>query len=299
MILSASRRTDIPAYYSEWFLNRLREGYVLTRNPMNPSQISRITLSPEVVECIVFWTKDPLPMMNKLSTIEEMGYPYYFQFTLTPYAKDLESNLRDKKELIKTFLQLSETIGKKKVLWRYDPVILNRELTISDHREKFLYLCNQLRGYTDSCTISFIDLYAKLKKVSEQKLIRGITEEEMHQLAADFAKIAKNHGITLKTCSETVDLTAYGILPASCIDQKTIEDICGHPIQAKRDSNQRHGCGCIQSIDIGVYNTCKNGCSYCYANYSTSSVEKNYRSHNPSSEILIGEVRPGEKIIQR
>lgn len=290
MILSASRRTDIPGHYSEWFLKRLKKGYVLTKNPMNPSQMSRILLSPKVIDCIVFWTKDPHPMMNKLKLLDQMGYLYYFQFTFTPYGNDVERNLRNKEEIIQTFIELSETIGKEKVFWRYDPIIINDEYNRKYHRESFSYLCDRLCKYTDSATISFVDMYRKFQKQAEINRIRTVTEKEMHQLASDFSQISKKYNVMLKACSETIDLSPYGIRKASCIDQTTIEGICGYTLDVKKDSNQRSGCGCIQSIDIGVYNTCKNGCIYCYANYSSETVERNYNSHNPESEILVGSV---------
>ncbi len=302
MIISASRRTDIPSYYSEWFLNRLRAGYVLTRNPMNYSQVSRIRLSPEVIDCIVFWTKDPYPMMDKLPLLDQMGYRYYFQFTLTPYGRDMEHNLRDKNDILKTFRKLSETIGRERVLWRYDPVILNDNLTISYHQEKLEYLCSQLKDCTEVCTISFVDLYRKLKKrndPSNAAHIREIAEEEMGRLAAAFAEAGRRHGITIKSCCEQMDLRGYGIYPGSCIDKAAIDKICGYSIDSRADTSQRPGCGCIQSIDIGVYNTCKNGCSYCYANYSENSVTRNYLSHNPESEILIGTVKEADRVTDR
>jgi hypothetical protein len=299
MILSASRRTDLPAFYSEWFLNRLRAGFAYTRNPMNRSQVSRIPLSPEVTDCIVFWTKDPAPLMDSLSVIDSMGYHYYFQFTLTPYGKEIEQNLRDKQDIIQTFITLSKTIGKEKVLWRYDPVILNDSLTIAYHQDMFERLCRQLKGFTEICTISFVDLYTKLNQTVKRKLIREITEDEIYKTAGVFSEIGREHGIEIRACSEKIDLTRFGIKAASCIDKQTIEKICGYTIASKPDSNQRPGCGCIQSIDIGVYNTCKNGCIYCYANHSSASIEDNFAKHNPNSEILIGSVGAEEKIITR
>ncbi|MBH1941585.1 DUF1848 domain-containing protein [Mobilitalea sibirica] len=296
MILSASRRTDLPAFYSDWFMNRLKEGYVLTRNPMNPLQVSKITLSPKVIDCIVFWTKDPANIIDKLPELDAMGYQYYFQFTLTPYNKELEQNLRDKQDIIRTFLMLSEKIGKEKVLLRYDPVILNDIITIEYHRNSFEALCKQLTDYTEICTISFVDLYSKLKKAVSKHLIREITDDEKYQLARYFSDIGRDYGIEIRSCCEKLDLKEYGIKPSSCIDQKTIEKVCGYSIDAKQDNNQRTGCGCIQSIDIGVYNTCKNGCVYCYANDNASSVEKNYHSHNSYSDLLIGTVNPNVKI---
>lgn len=308
MILSVSRRTDIPSYYSEWFMNRLKAGYVLTRNPMNASQISRLKLSPEVIDCIVFWTKDPSPLMDKLTLIGEMGYRFYIQFTLTPYGRELEKNLRSKEEIIDTFIRLSQEIGKEKVLWRYDPIILNDLFTISYHREKFEELCNRLKDFTDICAISFVDLYPKLKhkinkipnnSLSTHNLLREISDEEIQELAGILSEIGRQYGIELRACSERINLEPYGVRAASCIDQATIEKICGYPIDGKADKNQRPYCGCIQSIDIGVYNTCRNGCLYCYANHSDTSVDKNYRSHDPASEILIGTVNPYDKVTDK
>ncbi len=287
MILSASRRTDIPCYYSEWFFNRLKEGYVLSSNPMNRKQLRNLSLSTDEIDCIVFWTKDPLPMMDRLPIITSMGYCYYFQFTLNPYDRSLEQNLRKKKDIIATFKKLSDLLGKEKVLWRYDPIIINQDLTISYHEENFAKLCRQLRGYTDICTISFVDLYHKLNKSVKDSILTLITEEQMHQLAYHLSMIAKEYDIELRACCEQVDFTKDGIKPAACIDKKVIEHICGHAIPIKKDRNQRPCCGCLQSIDIGVYNTCKNGCVYCYANHSEASINNNLRRHDPSADILI------------
>lgn len=296
MIISASRRTDIPGFYSEWFMNRLKEGYVLTRNPMNHAQVSKIILSKELIDCIVFWTKDPLKMMDKLTQLDNYGYPYYFQFTLTPYGKELESNLRDKTEILETFIRLSNQIGSERVLWRYDPIILNHNITIDYHKQKFKQLCQTLSGYTKVCTISFVDEYTKLSNVLKSGKIRELTEAEMIQLAKFLSLTGKQYGIEVRSCCEKLDFTAYGIKPASCIDKQTIESITRSSLNVKTDINQRQGCGCISSIDIGVYNTCNNGCIYCYANYSTSSVLNNIRNHNKESNILIGTVHSDEKV---
>jgi len=292
MIISASRRTDIPAFYSDWLINRLRTGYALARNPMNPAQISRIPLSPDVVDCIVFWTKDPLPLLPRLPEIDRLGYRYYFQFTLTPYDCALEKNLRDKDAAIETFIELSKRCP---VLWRYDPIILNDQLDIAYHAGQFTRLCEKLHRHTPHVTISFVTKYAKLKT----PLIRPITESEMAGLAGRFAEIAGQYGLPGKACCEKMDLTPYGIQKASCIDCAIVEALCGGKIAAPQDKNQRPGCGCLTSIDIGVYNTCGHGCIYCYANHSAGSVAANMRRHDPAGELLLGEVAPGEKITMR
>jgi hypothetical protein len=290
MIISASRRTDIPAYYSQWFLNRLKAGYVITRNPMNPKQVSRISLSPEAVDCIVFWTKDPMPMMDKLPEIDSMGYSYYFQFTLTPYGRDIERNLREKREILRTFQQLSGLLGKERIVWRYDPIVMNASLTIPYHLQHFERMCGVLSGYTSQCTISFVDLYSKLSKIIKKNIIREIGTEEMLEIAERFSSIAQRYGIELRSCSEKLDLSQFNILPAACIDKTKVEEVCGHPITWSRDRNQRPGCGCMKSVDIGVYNTCRNGCIYCYANHSDASIEKNCKRHDSKSDILIGTI---------
>jgi hypothetical protein len=261
MILSASRRTDIPAFYAQWLINRLRAGYLLTRNPFNAAQVRRIELCPSLIDCIVFWTKDPAPMLPFLDELDAMGYPYLFQFTLTPYDRQIERHLRPKEEILRTFLALAQRLGPGRVFWRYDPIILNHGITTQDHLRDFTSLCDRLRGHTPGVTISFVDLYPKLKT----PLLREITADEMAEISAAFSAIAGERGLSIRACCEKTDLTPYGIRPASCIDREAIESLCGHAISAKPDKNQRPGCGCVASVDIGAYNTCQNGCVYCYA----------------------------------
>jgi hypothetical protein len=295
MILSASRRTDIPCYYSEWFMNRIRAGSVCMRNPMNHKQLSRIRLSPEVVDCIVFWTKDARSMMDKLPELDRLAYKYYFQFTLTPYDKTIEKNLRDKTEIIETFIQLSRIIGKERVIWRYDPILLNDIIDIPYHKEQFERFCDRLAGYTETVTVSFVDMYPKLKT----DLIRPITDEEITELSAFLGAQARAHNLKITACCEETDLSQYGIQKASCIDKSLVERICGHAIDTERDKNQRENCGCCKSIDIGSYNSCLNGCVYCYATDSQTSAKRRNKSHNPQSELLIGTVGEDEKIIEK
>jgi hypothetical protein len=284
MILSASRRTDIPAYYSEWLINRLRAGFVSARNPMNHAQVRRIILNPDVIDCIVFWTKDPLNMLDKLNIIDKLGYRYYFQFTLTSYGKTVEKNLRDKEEITKTFCELSDRIGKERVVWRYDPIILNDVFDFAYHKEQFSRLCSKLGGHTKQCIISFVDIYPKLKT----NILREISMNEMIELGKMMVSAAKDFDITVKACCEKSLLYEYGIEQANCIDKTLIKNICGYSLNIKRDRNQRDSCGCYESVDIGAYNTCRNGCVYCYANYSDASVYNNCKRHDPQGEFLIG-----------
>jgi hypothetical protein len=294
MIISASRRTDIPCLFGEWFINRLRAGWVLVRNPMNHAMLSRIPLSPDIVDCIVFWTKDAANIIPRLQTIEDMGYKYYFQFTLTPYGSDIEKNLRGKADIEDTFIELSGRIGKERVLWRYDPVVLNDRIDAAYHKERFLRMCEKLYKHTESITISFADIYPKLKT----GLLREITDEEIDRLGSFFGRTAKSYGLRAFACCEKTDLTVYGIEKSACINKALIEKICGCPLDLAPDKNQRSGCGCCESIDIGAYNTCPNGCVYCYANSGTA-AERRYKSHDPAGELLCGVVGEGEKITER
>ncbi len=300
MILSVSRRTDIPAFYTEWFMNRLRAGFVCVRNPMNQGQISRIVLNPEVVDCIVFWTKNPEPLLDQLDAIDAMGYPYYFQFTITPYNSTMETALGDKNKIIETFAALSRKIGKDKVVWRYDPIIVNDKLTPEAHLEAFDKMAAKLMDFTNECVISFVDPYRKTKRQMGDQWVRELTENEMRQVAAGFSRIASRAGISLKTCAERMDLEEYGIGHASCIDRRKIERILSCPLtdKVKRDS-QREACGCMECMDIGAYNTCRNGCRYCYATFSPEMTIRNCRNHDPHSALLIGGITAADKVTDR
>jgi hypothetical protein len=287
MIISASRRTDIPAYYSEWFVNRIQEGFLYVRNPMNIHQISNIKLGRDVVDGIVFWTKNPIPMMDKLDKFKD--YPYYFQFTLTPYGREIEQGLPSKEEkLIPAFCELSKELGRERVVWRYDPIFLNDKYTMDFHKEHFRILASQIGRYTEKCTVSFLDLYRNTARNIQPFGIRTLNREEQRKLMTEFVKTAEEYGLYIDTCAEEIDLSQLGIKHACCIDKGRFERIGGYKLEAAKDSNQREACGCISSIDIGAYNTCKNGCVYCYANFSKNIVNKQARAHDVNSPLLFG-----------
>ena len=289
MIISASRRTDIPSYYSEWFFNRLKDEYVYVRNPMNPHRISEVSLSPDVVDGIVFWTKNPTPMINRLDELQD--YTYYFQFTLTPYGTDIEKNVPSKNDIvIPTFQKLSSMIGKEHVIWRYDPILLNEKYTMQYHTKYFRVLCDRLADYTEKCTISFLDLYKNIQRRIVPLGIHSLTTVQAEELTGFFCEIAKEHDIYIDTCAEEIDLSKYGVRHASCIDRDRIERIGKCKLNIERDKNQRAACGCVAGIDIGAYNTCRNGCVYCYANFNQILVNDCFRKHNPHSPLLYGEV---------
>lgn len=298
MIISASRRTDIPTYYSAWLFNRILDGYVYVRNPMSYHQVGKIILSPAVVDGIVFWTKNPIPMLRRLNELEK--YNFYFQFTLNPYGKDVEPNIPSKKEyIIPAFIELSKIIGRERVIWRYDPILFNDHYTMEYHRKYFRKLASLLSNYTEKCTVSFLDMYQKTERNIRPLQIIPETHEQQLDLMFSFSEIAKEYGIYIDTCAEAIDLSGLKIAHACCIDKERFERIGNFKLSLDKDKNQRPECGCIASIDIGAYNTCKNGCLYCYANYSKTAVQKTTEKHNPESPLLYGEIEPDDKIIER
>ena len=298
MIISASRRTDIPTYYSEWFFNRLREGYVLVRNPMNARQISRISLSPEAVDGIVFWTKNPVPMLSRLGELEP--YPYYFQFTLTAYGRDVEPNLPGKNGvLIPAFQELSRMAGRERVVWRYDPIFLSDRYTVEYHCRYFRVLAAKLGEYTEKCTVSFLDFYRSTARNMRSLHIREMTAAQQREMMERFSEIAGEYGLYIDTCSEAISLEDLGISHASCVDRERLERIGGYRLKVGRDRNQREECGCAASVDIGAYDTCGNGCLYCYATDSPPRAAERVRAHRPDSPMLFGTVGPEDVIRER
>ena len=263
MIISASRRTDIPAFLSDWFFEKLKQGFVDVPNPINPKQIRRVDLGFENVDCIVFWTKNPAKILSRLTELAE--YNFYFQFTLNAYNQIFEPNVPILKERIETFKQLSDLIGPERIKWRYDPIFLCEDINCNGHIEKFNYLAKSLNGFTNECTISFLDSYRKSDKRLKPYTVRQLSEIEIIDLAKSFAEIALNNNIQLYTCAEKIDLSEIGIKHGSCIDKAFVESLTGKLLHIKNDKNQRTECGCYSSVDIGQYRTCGHGCLYCYA----------------------------------
>ncbi len=292
MIISASRRTDIPALYPQWFLNRLKAGEVLVPNPYNRKKVSRISLSPDTVDCIAFWTKNPEPILPFLKEIDEMGYQYYFQMTITDYDSDMETELPSIAESMATFLLVSEMLGKERMDWRFDPIILNEKYTVPYHLEKFEMMCEWMHKATTRCIISFVDTY-------KDSPFLELEQEDMIELAEGLSKIARNYQLPIYTCSEKIDLSRYGIQHGACIDKEKIHKLIGYKVDLKKDPGQRRECGCAESIDIGMYDTCIHGCKYCYATGSLESAKKKYGQHDPGSLLLTGNLKGDEVITDK
>lgn len=296
MIISASRRTDIPAYYGEWFINRLKENYVLVRNPFNPAHVSRIRLCKDDIDCIVFWTKNPMPFIRWLPFI---NIPYYFLFTITGYGTDLEKSIPDKELLIDSFVHLSSICGRERVVWRYDPVVLTDKYNIDWHISNFSELAEKLHSYTRKCIFSFLHLYEKCKTNLKNTGAREISGSERIILAGEMAKTANSLQIELESCATETELSMFGIRRGSCINKTIIEKMTGTRLKSVKDKYQRKHCGCLESIDIGAYNTCPGYCLYCYANSGYDRIKKNFESHDPLSPLITGRLLPGDKVFDR
>jgi len=298
MIISASRRTDIPAYYSQWLFRRLKEGYALVRNPVNFHQVSRISLTPDAVDGIVFWTKNPIPMLDDLHRLRD--YAYYFQFTINAYGTDVEPRIPSKRDfIIPAFQKLSQQIGPHRVVWRYDPVFLSETYSPEYHIHYFEQLAKRLSPHTETCVISFLDTYRNTEDNMAGLGMRAAAVQEMRSLAGQLAEIAKSYGLKMQSCAEDMVLEEWGIARGRCVDGQLFERILQRPLRTKKDPNQRPECGCVESLDLGAYNTCRGGCRYCYACFDERTVRRNTKKHDPRSPLLVGEVEAEDRVVQK
>ncbi|MDD2364554.1 MAG: DUF1848 domain-containing protein [Desulfuromonadaceae bacterium] len=298
MIISASRRTDIPAFYAEWFMNRVREGYFHRVNPFNSNQVSGFSLKPEDVDAICFWTKNPRPLMKHLNELDERGLNYYFQFTLNPYDKTFEPNVPSLQEGISTMIELAGHIGSERVVWRYDPVILSTVTPVAWHLEQVEHIAGQLKNATSRLVFSFYDFYGKGQgRLNKSLLGTGIKLEDicapnqkdaLEQIARGFKEIADRFGLQIFSCSEDIDLNSIGIQHGACIDGALISELFGIDAVSGKDKNQRESCGCVESADMGMYNSCHFRCTYCYANFNEGMIDANCQKHYPDSPSLLG-----------
>ncbi len=294
MIIQTGMRTDIPAFYSEWFVNRIKEGFVLVRNPYNPSQVSRYSLSPDVVDLIGFCTKNPAPMLPHMDILK--GYGQYWFVTITPYGKDIEPNVPDKMKVMEDFKKLSDIVGVDSMGWRYDPILVDEEHPVDWHIAEFGKMAETLSGYTNTCVISFIDLYSKGRRNFPEA--REVCNKDRLRIGKAFIEIAQGYDITIKPCAEGKKLEPYGADCSGCMTVKTYEKALHANLDVpRRGTNQRNGeCACLLGTDIGAYDTCGHLCRYCYANVHTDLVRENMRRHDPKSPFLIGSEQPGDVI---
>lgn len=292
MIINTGNRTDIPAYFSEWFFNRIREGYVCVRNPYYPSQASRYRLHPAVVDCIAFCTKNPEPMLSRLDEID-MFRQFWF-VTITPYGEDIEPDVPEKERVMDSFRRLSEKNGLHRMGWRYDPIFLSDKYDMDFHINTFEKMASALAGFTDQVTISFIDLYEKTKRNFPG--VKEVSVRDQITLAKEFVRTGRKYGMEIRSCHEGDFLSEYGVNVTGCMSQAVLERAVLGTLHVPKKPSAREGCDCLLGADIGAYNTCGHGCLYCYANYDREVVRRNMRMHDPKSPFLIGREMPGDEV---
>lgn len=290
MILNVSSRTDIIAFYEKWLIKRVEAGFVDVRNPFNPKLVNRINFSD--VDLILFCTKNPIPILNDLNKIK---IPYLFQITITPYKRDIEPNVPSKKEVIEAVRKISQAIGKENVSVRYDPIFLSEKYNITYHIKAFKKLCMLLNGYVETIIVSFLDEYKNVLKNKNVLQYREFTEEDYKIIGKNFSKIAKLNNMKVQTCFEDRNLTEYGFTKGECLSHELAYRLTGK----KYKSWKARKCNCVEMVDIGVYNSCKHFCKYCYANYDEKIVNNNFKNHDVNSSLLIGNVKKDDIIKTR
>jgi DNA repair photolyase len=292
MILNTGLRTDIPGFFSEWFYNRIDEGFVYVRNPYAKNQIYSYKLDPALIDCIIFCTKNPKPMFENLEKIDKFNQ--YWHITITPYEKEIEPNVPPVDEVLESFKYLSKRLGKENVTLRYDPIFINEKYTLEKHIESFEYMINSLSGYTTEAIISFIDLYEKTKRNFPQA--REVTKDERLKIGKEFARIGNENNIRIKTCVEGTELDKFGIDSSGCMTKEVIERAINKNLNIPKQKARNGECYCLLNNDIGEYNTCNHGCLYCYANSNKKLVKRNLKLHDPKSPILIGKIKEDDII---
>ena len=292
MIINTGQRTDIPAFYAEWFANRLREGFVCVRNPYDPNRVSRYRLDPAVVDAICFCTKNPVPMFPYMEMLRVFGQLWFV--TITPYGRDIEPNVPDKHRLLEAFRELSDKVEADSIVWRYDPILISDRYSPDYHIRAFEQMASALDGYTRSVVISFIDLYPKVRKNFPEA--REVSREQRLELGKAIIGIASAHGMTVKPCAEGDELAAYGADCGGCTRISDYEKAIGKRLIAPKTKGARAACACYLSCDIGAYNTCRHLCRYCYANAEPEKVLAHSRLHDPHSPFLIGSYQPDDVI---
>ena len=290
MILFASGRTDIPAFYSNWFINRVKAGFVDVRNPFNQNLVSRINFSD--VDLIMFCSKNPLPMIDKLDILK---VPVLFHVTITPYSKDVEPNIPDKRLIIEGVKKLSLVLGIDNVVLRYDPIFLSDKYNVDYHIRAFDKLCKNLNGYVNKIIVSFMDEYKNVRSNKNILKYRTFTREDYKKIGEAFSKSAMDNGMSVQTCFEDNDLTQYGFVKGECLSHELAYILTGKMFKSSNVRKEKK-CECVQMVDIGYYNSCMHMCKYCYANYDEKAVSSNFKRHDDNSSLLIGSIQSDDVI---
>lgn len=293
MIINTGGRTDTVNYYSEWLLQRFEEGYVYSRNPLFPNHITKYRLDPLVVDCVVFCSKNYRPILNDLHKISDR-FRVFCHYTITAYGKDVEPGVPSIDESIDTLIELSKIVGYEKIAWRYDPVLLTDKYTIDYHLQTFEYMTKQLSKYVSFCIFSFVEMYKRLDRNMPE--LMPLAENDKQALAKGMGDIAQKYGLHLQTCGTSDSYSQYGIAQSGCMTTVNLSNALGCQFKKMAHKGTRVGCQCMPTRDIGAYNTCLNGCKYCYANKKPELAADNFKLHDPYSPLLVGSAKPTDII---
>ncbi len=295
MIINTGSRTDTVQYYTEWLLKRFEEGFVYSRNPMFPNIVTKYDLNPDVVDCVIFCSKNYQPILPHIRKITDRFNTYFF-YTITAYDKDIEPNVPSIDESIGTLIKLAEIVEPKRIAWRYDPILLNEKYTKDYHYKTFDYMAKRLSSYIDRCIFSFVEMYKKLKTNMPELVL--LTEDDKLEIVKNIGEISKKYNMLIQTCASCDEYQNYGILKSGCITSEILEKANNIKFKSVPHLGNRKGCRCIENRNIGDYDTCPNGCKYCYANQNPRIAEINYKKHNPNSPLILGSINPTDEIQQ-
>lgn len=295
MIINTGSRTDTVQYYSDWLLKRFKEGFVYSRNPLFPNIVTRYELNPNILDCVVFCSKNYEPILDRLTEITDK-FNTYFHYTITAYGRDIEPNVPTIDESIETLIKLSKIVGKQRIAWRYDPILLTKKYTKQVHYNTFDYMSKRLSPHIDRCIFSFVDMYKKLETNMPEIII--LNNNDKIEIAKNIGSIAKKHNMIIQTCATIEDFKQFGILQSGCMTSEILGNANNITFKKVRHSGNRQGCKCIGNRNIGDYDTCPNGCKYCYANKNPQIAQENYKKHNPNDLMILGNLKPTDEIQQ-
>lgn len=295
MIINTGSRTDTVQYYTDWLLKRFEEGFVYSRNPLFPNKVTRYELDPKVLDCVVFCSKNYEPILDRITKITDK-FNTYFHYTITAYGKDIEPNVPTIDESIETLIKLSEIVGKQRIAWRYDPILLTNKYTKEVHYKTFDYMAERISPYIDRCIFSFVEMYKKLKTNMPEIIL--FSEEDKNEIAQNIGTIAKKHNLIIQTCATVENYEQYGILQSGCITSNILGNANNITFKNIRHSGNRPRCNCIDNRNIGDYDTCPNSCKYCYANQNPQIAIENYKKHNPNDLMILGNLKPTDEVSQ-
>lgn len=293
MILNTGSRTDTIQYYTKWLLKRFDEGFVYSRNPMFQNKVTRYELNPEVLDCVIFCSKNYEPILGDITKITDK-FNTYFHYTITAYGKDIEPNVPTIDKSIETLIKLSKIVGKQRIAWRYDPILLTEKYTKEIHYETFDYMAGKLSSYVDRCIFSFVEMYKKLQTNMPEIIL--LTENDKTEIAKNIGLIAKKYNIIIQTCATGEDFESYGILHSGCMTTDILGNANRITFKKLKHSGNRKGCQCMENRNIGDYDTCPNGCKYCYANQNPKIALENFRKHNPDFDMILGNLKETDEV---